>query len=301
MTAPTPTFTIKRIMYWIIWLIVFILLITERPFVTIDSSERGVVYTLWAVQDEILWEWFHVIKPFISNVKVISIKPNTAEVHVAVDIQWAITKDNQTIGCDMTLFYRYPEWELINIAKNYWYEVIKKKAITDLNESFKQVIGTYTIFDVAANQEEIRDLVMSWLIEKIWEYPIYIDDVKITNYDWSDAFDQQIATTMEIAQQAKQQEQELKKIEISAQQQVVQAEANRQAEKLNAEALELKWEGIRKYNQAITSNPKNMELEIRLKELEIEKLRVEKWNWVYVSEQNYTPIPIQNGSLLWTK
>jgi hypothetical protein len=45
---------------------------------------------------------------------------------------------------------------------------------------------------------------------------------------------------MEIAQQAKQQEQELKKIEISAQQQVVQAEANRQAEKLNAEALELK-------------------------------------------------------------
>ena len=123
-------------------------------------------------------------------------------------------------------------------------------------------------------------------------YPVIIDDVKITNYDWSAEFDAQIAMTMTIAQEAKQQEQELKKIEISAQQIVVQAEANKRAEELNADALAMKGEGIRKYNQAITSNPKNMELEIRLKELEIEKLRVEKRNGIYVSKNNYAPIPV---------
>ena len=61
--------------------------------------------------------------------------------------------------------------------------------------------------------------------------------------------------------------------------------------------MELKGEGIRKYNQAITANPKNMELEIKLKELEIEKLRVEKWNWEYVSNNNYMPVPYNYGNL----
>jgi hypothetical protein len=83
---------------------------------------------------------------------------------------------------------------------------------------------------------------------------------------------------MAIAQQTKQQEQELKKIEITSQKVVKEAEANKQAEALNAEALKLKGEGIRDYNQAITANPKNMELEIALKKLEIEKILAEKWN-----------------------
>ena len=45
---------------------------------------------------------------------------------------------------------------------------------------------------------------------------------------------------MKIAQEAKQQEQQLKKVEIEAQQAVKKAEANKEAERLNAEAMELK-------------------------------------------------------------
>jgi len=102
---------------------------------------------------------------------------------------------------------------------------------------------------------------------------------------------------MAIAQQTKQQEQELKKIEITSQKVVKEAEANKQAEALNAEALKLKGEGIRDYNQAITANPKNMELEIKLKELEIEKIRAEKWNGVSVSTQVWTATPVSFNPL----
>ena len=43
-------------------------------------------------------------------------------------------------------------------------------------------------------------------------------------------------------------------------------------------------------------NPKKMELELKLKQLEIEKLRVEKWNGVYVSTNNYGPIPVSTNT-----
>ena len=297
MQEEVTNFPIKKV--WVVALIVLIVMMVNRPFTTIDSSERGIVYRFDAVQDNVLTEWFHMLTPFVDSVKTVPIVPTSMEVNIPVDSQGAITKDNQTIGVDMTMFYRFPEPDLVNIAKNYGFDMIKTKITRDLNEAFKQVIGTYTIFDVASKQEEIRALVISGLVTKIGEYPVIIDDVKITNYDWSQSFDDQIAMTMQIAQEAKQQEQQLNKIEIEAQQQVVKAQANFDAEKLNAEAQKVKWEGIRDYNAAITANPKNMELELKLKQLEIEKLRVEKWNGVYVSTNNYGPIPVSTSTLQW--
>gem|GEM_PF-5576173 len=64
--------------------------------------------------------------------------------------------------------------------------------------------------------------------------------MKLSNFDRSDAFDAQIAETMQIAQQAKQKEQEVKVTELEAQKIVKQAEANKQAEALNADAMALK-------------------------------------------------------------
>lgn len=282
-----------------IWasIVIFLIILFNLPFITIKSSERWIVYRFWAVQTEALWEWLHLLIPFVDSVKRVSIMPWQLDIDIPVNAQWAITKDNQTIWSDITVFYKYKSSELVNIAKNYWYEVLQSKIKKDVNESFKQVIWSYTIFDVAQKQEEIRQLVISGAKLKIWDYPISIEDIKISNYDWSEEFDNQIAATMRIAQETKQQEQELKKIEVSSQQIVKQAEANKQAEALNAEALKLKWEGIRDYNQAITANPKNMELEIKLKELEIEKIRAEKRDWKMVSEQVWTATPVSFNPL----
>lgn len=169
---------------------------------------------------------------------------------------------------------------------------MKGKVEKDAIEAFKQTIGQYTIFDVAQKQEEIRVAVAKSLTAKIGAYPIVVDDLKVSNYDRSEEFDKQIGLTMQIAQETKQQEQQLKKVEVEAQQAVKRAEANRQAEALNAEAMELKGQGVKAYNEAITSNAKNMELEIKLKELENERLRIEKWNGQMVSEQVWTSTPI---------
>lgn len=198
----------------------------------------------------------------------------------------------------MTVFYRYKATELVNASRNYGFELLKEKVTKDVTEAFKQTIGTYTIFDVAQKQEEIRVKFIEAVKVKVGDYPLFIDDIKVSNYDWSDEFDAQIALTMKIAQESKQQEQELKKIEISAQQQVVKAEANKEAEALNAEAMKLKGEGIKAYNQAITANPKNMELEITLKKIELEQARIAKRDGHYVSQNNYAPIPVSAGGVL---
>ena len=270
----------------------------KAPVGTINSTERGIVYNLWKVQDDVLAPWFYMLFPFVNSVKKVLITPDTLEIDIPVASDGAITKDNQTIGANLTVFFRFKSDELVNAARNYGFDVLKTKLSKDTTEAFKQTIGQYTIFDVAAKQEEIRQLFLSGTRTKLWAYPVMIDDIKVSNYDWSPEFDKQIALTMQIAQESKQQEQELKKIQISAQQQVVQAQANFDAEKLNAEAQKVKWQGIADYNAAITSNPKNMELEVTLKNIELEKARIDKRDGKYVSQNNYAPIPVSAWGIL---
>ena len=77
------------------------------------------------------------------------------------------------------------------------------------------------------------------------------------------------------------------------------AEAAKEAEALAAEALRIKREWEKAYNDLITSKQINMEYQIRMKELEIEEKRVERWNGQYVSTNNYGPIPVAQSSLQW--
>lgn len=280
---------------WLKWLIglfiAVVILVAFRPFTTVKSTERGVVYKFGAVNSK-LGEGLHFIIPFVESVKKIPITPQEMDLELPVAENGAITKDNQTIGANISIFYRFNDAEILDLAKNYGVDIVKQKVQKDTLEAFKQAIGQNTIFDVAQNQEKIRSQVKKMTNEKIGEYPVVIDDIKISNYDWSEEFDNQIASTMKIAQEAKQQEQQLKKVEIEAQQAVKKAEANKEAERLNAEAMELKGKGVRAYNDAITSNQRNMELEIQLKKLEIEKIKAEKWNGQYVPINNYGPIPV---------
>ena len=283
---------------WLKWLIglfiAVVVLVVFRPFTTVKSTERGVVYKFGAVNSK-LWEGLHFIIPLVESVKKIPITPQEMDLELPVAENGAITKDNQTIGANISIFYKFNDAEILDLAKNYGVDIVKQKVQKDTLEAFKQAIGQNTIFDVAQNQEKIRSQVKKMTNEKIGEYPVVIDDIKISNYDWSEEFDNQIASTMKIAQEAKQQEQQLKKVEIEAQQAVKKAEANKEAERLNAEAMELKGKGVRAYNDAITSNQRNMELEIQLKKLEIEKIKAEKWNGQYVPINNYGPIPVSRN------
>lgn len=286
--------------FWLTLTVLFVAvlaLIMVNPFVTIKSTERWVVSQWWAVNRKI-GEGLHFVTPIMESVKKIPIVPQKMQLRIDVWDNGAITKDNQTIGVDMTVFFRYDDEDIINIAKNYGTDVLQKNLEQNVIKAFKESVGKLTIFDVAENQAEINSGTLKLARTYINNYPITIDDIQITNYDWSEEFDRSIQQTMKIAQEAKQQEQELKKVEIEAQQAVKKAEANRDAEKLNAEALKIKWEWEKAYNDAITSKQVNMEYQIKMKELEIEEIKAKRWNGQYVSTNNYWPIPVAQSTLL---
>lgn len=276
------------------------------PLKIVGASNKGLLLNWGAVNDTVLQPGIHFRLPFKQKIVEINIQPIQLDHTVAVGSDGAITKDNQTIGADLTVFYRYIPDRLPEMYKQYGEDRLKSIVTQTLRESFKDVVGGYDIFNLPISQNDIRNKVMTNMVAKLSAYPIELTELKIVNYDWSDDFDNAIKKTMESAQQVKQKEQELLVTQQEAQKKVKEAEADKQAmitraegdkeaARLNAEAKQLEGEGIRKYNESIAQK---WDIELKKLELANEKSRIEKWNGQYVSTNNYTPIPLSQGSLL---
>jgi regulator of protease activity HflC (stomatin/prohibitin superfamily) len=255
-----------------------------------------------AVKDGVLQPGIQTHVPLLEKIQKYSIVPSEIKMEIPVGAAGAITKDNQTVGVVVTAFWKYDEDLVTDIARNYTEDRIKTIIKSTGEAAVKNTIGQYTIFDLAVAQSEITDKIKNIVTASLNQYPVVLTDVKLTNYDWSNEFDLQIQETMNRAQQVRQKEQELETAKLEAQKQVAVAQAGRDAtvaraegEKirvtLEAEAKVLEGEGIRKYNDAISQN---LNIELRLRELEIEKIRVEKWDGKYVPNNMYGPIPLNS-------
>lgn len=284
----------KFMKYGIAAVICIVLFLIFKPFEIVDAGNKGLKFRMGAIQDQVLDQGFNGMIPFVENIKEITIRPIQLDDKVIVGASGAITKDNQTIGAEMTVFYTYKQDRLVSVYKDFGEEKLKSIISTTLKESFKGVVGNYTIFELPIKQDEIRNKTFVQMGDKMKDYPVNITELKTTNYDWSDEFDKQIAETMNRSQQVKQAEQELLITQQNAQKKVKEAEADKQATLLQAEAKALEGEGIRKYNDSVATN---WDIELKKLQLQIELKRVEKWNGQYVANNNYGPIPVETGAL----
>lgn len=289
---------------WLVIGTVFVLLVLN-PVTCVDAGSKGLRFTMGALDDAELEEGINFKLPGFQSIRQVSTRTQEVTFTIEVGQSAAITKDNQSIGATLTLFFRYKSGELVRMWRNIGEEQMLNIIVKTATENYKKTVGQYTIFDIPYNQEKLRSLVFETTKANLTDYPIDLTELKITNYDWSEQFDRQIEETMQRAQEVKRKEQELLIAEQEAQKQVKQAEAaktsmitqaqgEKESARLRAEAKVLEGEGIRKYNESIAAN---QALELQFRRLDIEKARVEKWNGQYVPNNHYGPIPVSTGNL----
>jgi regulator of protease activity HflC (stomatin/prohibitin superfamily) len=313
----------KLIKSAVIAISVIAIILIFNPTSCVGATDRGIRYAFSKPSEEVLMPGVHLHIPLVGSVKTWSIVPNKLAIDIPIDSAGAISKDNQIIGVRLVVYWQYDEDAIYTIATRYSEKSIENLLASEANSAIKTVIGTYTIFDLAANQSVIGDKVLQLIQSHVKDRPVEITQLNISNFDWSPDFDKQINATMQAAQQVRQAEQQaniaeqenrrlaieaearakaqvakaegdLKEAELNAQAQIVGANADAQARvvKANAErdAKVAEGEGVRQYNQLIAQN---LQTEIRIRELEIELERAKRWNGVEVP--TYLPLNPAGG------
>ncbi len=215
----------KYIKFIIIGAIVLLVaVIGANCFTIVDAGHTGVVVTLGKVNDGVLQEGLHVKAPFVQKI----IKIDNRIVKLEVDTE-AFSKDLQTVTTTIAINYRVDTSKSYSIYKNIGANYEQVLVTPAVNEVLKAITAKYTAEESVTNRTLISEGLIEGLNEKLNSIGLYVTDVNIINFDFSEAF-------IDAIEEKQVAEQKLLKAETEKQTAITNAEAEAQTTKIKAEA-----------------------------------------------------------------
>lgn len=225
-----------------------------KSFTTIPTGYVGVKTRFGQVQDTVIQEGLNFKMPYVEKIVKIDCKTQKCEYEME-----ASSKDLQKVSN-------------IKVAVNY--NVDKSKANTlyreigkdfkgviiepAIYESVKQGMSQYTAEELIAKRSEVSNVIVTLLTDKLESRGIAITALNITDFSFSQEFDDAIEKKQVTEQQTQQAKYELEKAKV---------ENEKKIENAKTEA-----EVMKQQNEQIT------EQTLKLKELENQSALIEKWN-----------------------
>ena len=245
------TFKWKKFLIPIV-IIILLIVIGANSFAIVDAGHTGVVVTMGKVNEGTLQEGLHVKVPFIQQVVIIDNRIRKLEVNTE-----AFSKDLQSVNTTLAINYRVDTAKSDSIYKNIGADYESVLVTPAVNEVLKAITATYTAEESVTNRQLISDGLVTGLNEKLNDIGLYITDVNIIDFDFSEAF----ITAIEEKQVAQQQ---LLKAETEKKTKITNAQAE-------AEAIKIKAQAEAEANTTISKS---------LTQQVIENKKIEKWDGV---------------------
>lgn len=245
------TFNVKKL-FSILIPVLLILIIGGNCITIVQPGHTGVIVTMGKVTDGVLQEGVHIKIPFVQKIVMI----DNRIVKLEEDTE-AFSKDLQTVKTTLAINYRVDTKMSNSIYKNIGANFEDVLVIPAVNEVLKAITAQYTAEESVTNRALISDGLVTGLNEKLNSLGLYVTDVNIINFDFSEAF----ITAIEEKQVAQQQ---LLKAETEKKTKITNAEAE-------AEAIRIKAQAEADANKTISES---------LNDQIIEYNKIDKWDGV---------------------
>jgi len=233
--------------------IIILLIIVLGSFYTVSAGERAVLLTWGNPSMDAVSEGLHFKFPIAQSAKIMNVK--TVKLQEAAD---SASKDLQDVQVDVAINYHISP----SLAPRLYQEVGMSYEDTIIRPAIQDAVkATTALFDAEnqlAKRVEIRAAVKENLRERLQPFHIIVDDVSITNFQFSEQFDNAIEAKQVADQDAQRAERELIKVKLEAEQRIAFSQAE-------AEALRLQ------------KNEITPEL-LQLRQIDVEKIKWENWN-----------------------
>lgn len=219
-------------------------------FTVVQAGHTGVVVTLGKVNEGVLQEGVHFKAPFVQEV----VKIDNRIVKLEVETE-AFSKDLQTVNTTLAINYRVDTKMSYSVYKNIGANYEDVLVVPAVNEVLKAITASYTAEESVTNRALISDGLVDGLNKKLNKDGLYVTDVNIINFDFSEAF----ITAIEEKQVA---QQKLLKAETEKQTAITNAEAE-------AETIKIKAQAEAEANDVLSDSLSNNV---------IEYYKIDKWN-----------------------
>jgi len=225
--APEVPDNVKRLTGTLIVLLIIAIAgitVVTTATVRIPSGYKGVLLTWGKVEDTILQEGLNFKVPFTQSVELMNVQIQKAE-----STEATATKDLQEVSTTVAVNYRLDPLAVNEIYKDLRQDYANRVIKPNIEESLKATTAIFRAEELVTKRAEVKQTFDEILAERLSIFNIQVVSVSLTDFQFSPSFSAAIDAKVTAEQQALVSKNELEKIRYEAQQQIIQAEAAKNA------------------------------------------------------------------------
>src|ERR671927_88745 len=247
-----------KILAAIITFVVIIVILSESV-VIVQAGHRGVVLYVGAVENRVLGEGLHFIIPFAEQ--VIQLEVRTLKFQADAS---AASNDLQEVATVIALNYHIDPNDANIVYQQLGADYADRIIAPTIQESVKASIAKFNAEQLVTNRSIVKGVIDQAIRKTLSARDITAETIFITDFKFSQAFANQIESKVVAFQKYLTEQNNLKAIQVVANQTVVQAQAQARAnvaraggesqairiitEQLRQDPQYLQWQSINKWN-----------------------------------------------------
>jgi prohibitin 2 len=204
--------------------------VATSVFVRVPSGYRGVLMTFGKVEDKVLQEGLNYKVPFTQTVVLMNVQIQKAE-----STESTATKDLQEVSTTVAVNYRLNPGRVNEIYKDLREDYVSRVIKPNIEESLKATTAEYRAEELVTKRAVVKSTFDDILVERLSVFNIDVISVSLTDFQFSTSFAAAIESKVIAEQEALQAKNTLEQIRYEAQQQIIQAEAAKNATIARAE------------------------------------------------------------------
>lgn len=213
----------------------FILLIVvlAASIKIVDAGNRGVLLNFGAVDTSVsLGEGIHFVVPFRDNIVTLEVRTQKTVENAA-----SASGDLQDVSTQVALNYHINPDTAQILYQQLGFDYSNRVVSPAIQESVKQVTARYNAENLITNRETVKGEIENQIKQRLAAYNIDVETISITEFQFSEQFRRAVEAKVEAEQRALQANNDLRRIEIEAQQAEAKAVGERQANIARAEGV----------------------------------------------------------------
>lgn len=211
---------------------IILLMFVFGTFYIVNAGERAVLVTLGSPSDDTIGEGIHFKAPFFQKAIIMDIKTQKDEVDAN-----SASKDLQTVTTKIAVNYHLESGSAPRIYKEIGTDYVNRILSPAIQESTKASTALYTAEELITKREQVRESIKQLLQDKMTSRGLVVEDVLITNFDFSKSFNEAIEAKVTAEQNALAAKNKLEQVKYEADQRVTQAKGEAEAIKIQAQAI----------------------------------------------------------------
>jgi regulator of protease activity HflC (stomatin/prohibitin superfamily) len=203
---------------------IIIIIVMSESVVIVQAGHRGVVLYVGAVENRVLGEGLHFIVPFAEQ--VIQLEVRTLKFQADAS---AASNDLQEVATTIALNYHINPSDANVIYQQLGADYSDRIIAPTIQESVKASVAKFNAEELITKRETAKGVIATAIRNTLSARDINVENVFITDFKFSEAFASQIEQKVVAFQKYLTEQNNLKSVQVIANQTVVQAQAQARA------------------------------------------------------------------------